>query len=235
PAQIIAFKRTPNLDDLITTRVAFLTAYEDAGYAQQYRDFVEQVRAAEHRIAESGKPLRLTEAVAKYLFKLMAYKDEYEVARLYTNTVFASKIDGLFEGDYKIKFHLAPPLFAKKDAHGHLIKQEFGPWMMKAFGVLAKFKGLRGTAFDLFGYTEERKTERGLIVAYRRTIAALLPKLAPEHLSAVVAIASIPEEIRGYGHVKERHLAAAKLKEAMLLASLEAPVITMLSRASQVA
>ncbi|EGF32656.1 Indolepyruvate ferredoxin oxidoreductase [Oxalobacteraceae bacterium IMCC9480] len=234
-AKVIEFKRTPNLDDLITTRVAFLTAYQDAGYAQQYRDFVEQVRGAENRIAGSGKPLRLTEAVAKYLFKLMAYKDEYEVARLYTNTVFASKIDGLFEGDYKIKFHLAPPLFSKKDAQGHLIKQEFGPWMMKAFGVLAKFKGLRGTAFDLFGYTTERKTERGLIVAYRQTIAALLPKLATENLSVVVAIASIPEEIRGYGHVKERHLAAAKLKEAGLLASLDAPVITTLARGSQTA
>jgi indolepyruvate ferredoxin oxidoreductase len=232
-AQVIEFKRSPDLDGLIATRAASLSAYQNAGYAQQYCDFVEQVRVAERGIVDAGKPLRLTEAVAKYLFKLMAYKDEYEVARLYTNAVFAKKIDGLFEGDYKIKFHLAPPLFAKKDAQGHLIKQEFGPWMMQAFGLLAKFKGLRGSAFDPFGYTSERKTERGLIVAYRQTMTALLPKLTAENLSVVLAIASIPEEIRGYGHVKDRHLVAAKLKEATLLASLDAPVITTLSRASQ--
>ncbi|MFT5532531.1 MAG: indolepyruvate ferredoxin oxidoreductase [Burkholderiaceae bacterium] len=232
-AHVIEFKRIPHLDDLIATRVAFLTAYQNTRYAQQYRDFVEQVRVAEQGIAEPGKPLRLTEAVAKYLFKLMAYKDEYEVARLYTNAVFTKKIDGLFEGDYKIKFHLAPPLFAKKDAQGHLIKQEFGSWMMQAFGVLAKCKGLRGSAFDPFGYSDERKTERGLIVAYRQTLAALLPKLTPVNLPVVLAIASIPEEIRGYGHVKDRHLAAAKLKETALMASLDAPVVTTLSRARQ--
>ena len=127
----------------------------------------------------------------------------------------------MFEGDYKIKFHLAPPLLAKRDNHGHLIKQEFGPWMMKAFGVLAKFKSLRGTALDIFGYSEERKTERALIVQYRQILSALLPKLTADNLSKVVAVASIPEDIRGYGHVKERHLKAAKEKEAALLAALD--------------
>lgn len=233
PAQVIEFKRTPNLEDLIEKRARVLTDYQNAAYATQYRDFIEQVRSAETRIVGPAKTLRLTEAVAKYLFKLMAYKDEYEVARLYTNTTFAAKIDGLFEGDYKIKFHLAPPLMAKKDAKGHLIKQEFGPWMMKAFGVLAKFKGLRGTALDIFGYTAERKMERGLITSYRQTMTALLSKLNTENMPTAVAIASIPEEIRGYGHVKERHLAAAKFKEAALLDGFDAPnspVITTLSR-----
>ena len=222
-AQVIEFKRVPTLDALITKRVEALTAYQNAAYARQYRDFVEQVRAAESALGDGVKPSRLTEAVARYLFKLMAYKDEYEVARLYTSGAFAAKIDGMFEGDYKIKFHLAPPLLAKRDNHGHLIKQEFGPWMMKAFGVLAKLKPLRGTALDIFGYGGERKIERALIAQYRQTLAALLPKLTPDNLSTVVAVASIPEDIRGYGHVKERHLKAAKEKEAGLLRTLNSP------------
>ena len=223
PAQVIEFKRTPTLDDVITRRVSFLTAYQNAGYAKQYRDFVEQIRAREASVVGAAKPLRLTEAVGKYLFKLMAYKDEYEVARLHTDPAFAAKIAGLFEGDYKIKFHLAPPLLAKKDAKGHLIKQEFGPWMMSAFKVLAKFKGLRGSALDVFGYTAERKSERALIISYRQTVSALLSKLTAANLPTAIAIASIPEDIRGYGHVKERHLIAAKLKEASLLEAFEAP------------
>jgi indolepyruvate ferredoxin oxidoreductase len=152
----------------------------------------------------------------------MAYKDEYEVARLYTDPAFMQKIEGMFEGDVKLKFHLAPPLLARKDKQGRLMKQEFGPWMMKAFGVLAKLKGLRGTAFDVFGYTEERKMERALIQEYRRTVEALLPKLTAENLAQAVAIASIPEDIRGFGHVKERNLAAAKRKEAELVAGFHA-------------
>jgi indolepyruvate ferredoxin oxidoreductase len=221
-AQVIDFKRTPSLDELIATRAEFLTKYQDAAYAKQYRDFVEQVRKAEQETTEQ-KQLRLTEAVARYLFKLMAYKDEYEVARLHSDAAFQAKIGNMFEGDYKLKFHLAPPLLAKRDADGHLVKQEFGPWMMKAFGVLAKLKFLRGSAFDIFGYTEERKTERALIAQYRDTIAALLPRLKADNLAKAVAIASIPEEIRGFGHVKERHLKAAKEKEASLLKEFDAP------------
>ncbi len=222
-AQVIEFKRVPTLDAIIAKRAEALTAYQDAAYAQQYRDFVEQVRAAESRLGDGVKSSRLTEAVARYLFKLMAYKDEYEVARLYTSGAFLKKIDGMFEGDYKIKFHLAPPLLARRDKQGHLIKQEFGPWMMKAFGVLARFKALRGTALDIFGYSEERKTERALIGQYRQTLANLLPRLTADNLSKVVALASIPEDIRGYGHVKERHLKAAREKQAELLRALTPP------------
>ena len=161
--------------------------------------------------------MRLTEAVAKYYFKLMAYKDEYEVARLYTSGAFAAKVAGMFEGDYKLKFHLAPPLLAKHDANGHLVKQEFGPWMMKAFSVLAKFKSVRGTALDPFGYSAERRGERALVGEYRQMIGDRLAKLTPANLATLVALASLPEEIRGYGHVKERHLAAARIKQTGLL------------------
>jgi indolepyruvate ferredoxin oxidoreductase len=222
-AQVIEFKRAPSLDEVIATRVEFLTAYQNAAYAQQYRSFVEQVRAAESGIVDDGKPLRLTEAVARYLFKLMAYKDEYEVARLHADAAFRAKIGGMFEGDYKLKFHLAPPLFAKRDANGHLIKQEFGSWMLKAFGVLAKLRFLRGTALDIFGHTAERKIERALIAQYRDKIESLLPKLTEQNLPKAAAIASIPEDIRGYGHVKERHLSAAREKEAAMLKAFDAP------------
>ena len=229
PAQVVTFKRKLTLDEFVARRVVFLTAYQDAAYAQQYRVLVDKVQAAERRIqlSESGQgTLRLSMAVATYLYKLMAYKDEYEVARLYTDGVFNTKIAGLFEGDYKLKFHLAPPLFAKRDAKGHLIKQEFGPWMMRVFSVLAKLKFLRGGVFDVFGYTTERKKERELIMQYRKTIESLLPKLHTNNLAGAVAIASIPEEIRGYGHVKERHLAAAHIKQAQLLSQFENPPTT---------
>ncbi|HEX8614273.1 MAG TPA: indolepyruvate ferredoxin oxidoreductase family protein [Telluria sp.] len=220
PAKVIEFKRTQSLDEIINRRIELLTAYQDAAYANQYKAFVDRVRAEE---AKLGKGTRLTEAVARYFYKLMAYKDEYEVARLYTNGAFQEKIAGMFEGDIKLKFHLAPPLFAKHDSKGQLIKQEFGPWMMKAFGLMAKMKGLRGGALDIFGYTAERKMERALIVEYRNTVGGLLSKLTAETLPQAVAIASIPEDIRGYGHVKERHLKAAKEKEAALLASFGKP------------
>lgn len=223
PATVIEFKRAPTLDAIIAKRVQFLTDYQNAAYAKQYADFVTQVRAVESRVAESGT--RLTEAVAKYLFKLMAYKDEYEVARLHTSPDFAKKIADMFEGDYKINYHLAPPLLAKRDAKGHLIKQKFGPWMKHGFKVLAKLKSLRGTPLDIFGYTTERKMERVLSVEYRATITTLLTQLTKDNLATAVAIASIPEEIRGYGHVKERHLVLAQVKKKSLLAGFKDAVM----------
>jgi indolepyruvate ferredoxin oxidoreductase len=220
PAKVIEFKRTQTLDEIVNRRIELLTAYQNAGYAAQYKGFVDSVRAEESKL---GKGTRLSEAVARYLYKLMAYKDEYEVARLHTDPAFRDKIAAMFEGDIKVKFHLAPPLMAKHDKQGHAIKREYGPWMMSAFGVLAKFKGLRGTALDPFGYTAERRVERALIGEYRQTVAALLPKLTADKLAQAVAIASIPEEIRGYGHVKARHLKAAREKEAGLVAAFHAP------------
>ncbi len=228
PAQVIEFRRSPSLEDVIKRRVAFLTDYQNTAYAMQYADFVAQVRAAEEKLVDAktadaaGHKLRLTEAVARYLFKLMAYKDEYEVARLHSDPAFKAKIAGMFEGDYQIKYHLAPPLLSKRDAQGHLVKQQFGSWVGKVFPLLAKLRFLRGSMLDVFGHTEERRTERALIVEYRDTIARLLPSLTAERLSQMVELASIPEDIRGYGHVKERHLRNAKEKQAALLAALQA-------------
>ncbi|MFL6673666.1 MAG: DUF6537 domain-containing protein, partial [Massilia sp.] len=160
---------------------------------------------------------KLSTAVAKYYFKLMAYKDEYEVARLYTDGRFVEQLKSQFEGDFKLKFNLAPPLFAKKDAKGHLVKAEFGAWMWGAFKLLARLKGLRGGAFDLFGYTAERKMERALIAEYRQMIEALLPALSTENYINAVELASLPEQVRGFGHVKEKAVAAFRAKKAELL------------------
>jgi len=206
---------------LIAKRVALLTAYQNAAYAARYTALVEQVRSAESQLGGDAavRSMKLTEAVARYFYKLMAYKDEYEVARLYADQAFSDKIAGMFEGDYQIKYHLAPPLLAKRDSQGHLIKQEFGPWMMRAFGLLAKCKFLRGTAMDVFGHTAERKMERALVEQYQQTLHKLLPGLSPENVGKLIAIASIPEGIRGYGHVKEQHVKVAKEKEAALLAA----------------
>jgi indolepyruvate ferredoxin oxidoreductase len=174
---------------------------------------VEQVRAAE---APLGKSL-LAETVAKGLFKLMAYKDEYEVARLHTETGFREKIAEQFEGDYKVNYHLAPPLLAKRNEKGELVKRKFGPATYQLFRVLAKLRGLRGTALDVFGRTEERRTERALIDEYRQTVQELLAGLQPGNHALAVEIAALPEKIRGYGHVKERNLAAVRPEWQRLL------------------
>ncbi|MBC7956105.1 MAG: 2-oxoacid:acceptor oxidoreductase family protein, partial [Cytophagales bacterium] len=218
-AQVIEFvRKTTNLDDMLAKRVAFLTAYQNDAYAAQYQAFVEKVRVAENPFNST----KLSEAVARYLFKLMAYKDEYEVARLHTDKVFLDKVAAQFEGqmgkDFKLHYHLAPPLLAKKNDKGELVKQPFGPWMLTAFRVLAQLKGLRGTAFDVFGRTEERRTERALITEYRSSVDEVLRGLNATNHSLAVSIASLPEDIRGYGHVKVRHLAAARAKWAGLMA-----------------
>jgi indolepyruvate ferredoxin oxidoreductase len=214
-AQVIEFVKKPSVDEMVGKRVEFLTGYQDAAYAATYKAFVDRVRAAESAL---GKGTALGEAVARYLFKLMAYKDEYEVARLHTDAAFVQKIEGMFEGDYKIVHHLAPPLTAKTNEKGELVKRPFGPWMRSAFGLLARMKGLRGGAFDIFGRTEERRTERALIGEYRECIEELLRTLRADNLALAAEIARIPEEIRGYGHVKARHLAAARGKWAQLMA-----------------
>ena len=213
-AAVIEFVKKPSLDEAVGKRVEFLTGYQDGAYAAQYRAFVDKVRQAESPLGST----KLTEAVARYLFKLMAYKDEYEVARLHTDPAFMQKIAGMFEGDIKLTHHLAPPLLAKTNDKGELVKNAYGAWMRSAFGLLAKMKGLRGTALDPFGRTEERKTERALIGEYRTCIEELLRTLSAANLAQAVEIARIPEEIRGYGHVKARHLAAARGKWQALMA-----------------
>ncbi|HJT98058.1 MAG TPA: DUF6537 domain-containing protein, partial [Rhodanobacteraceae bacterium] len=209
------------LDEQIARRVAFLTDYQNAAYAARYKALVESVRAAEQQ--KTPGVTSLTQAVARYAFKLMAYKDEYEVARLYTSGAFEKQIRETFDGDYKLHFNLAPPLFAKKDAEGHLRKAEYGTWVFGAFKLLAKLKGLRGTALDVFGYTAERKGERRLIEDYFRTIGVLIAALDRDNHALAVEIASIPERIRGYGHVKERHLAAASLRATELTSAWRNP------------
>jgi indolepyruvate ferredoxin oxidoreductase len=211
---VIQFVKKPSLADMVKTRVEFLSGYQDAAYAAQYQAFVNKVEAAE---AALGSGRSLSEAVARYLFKLMAYKDEYEVARLHTDPVFTAKVAAMFEGDYKLVHHLAPPLLAKKNAKGELLKQAYGPWMRSAFGWLARLKGLRGGALDIFGRSAERRTERALIGEYRDTIDELLRGLDAGRLAQAVEIARLPEEIRGYGHVKQRHLAAVRPKWAALM------------------
>ncbi|MBW8756256.1 MAG: indolepyruvate ferredoxin oxidoreductase family protein [Burkholderiales bacterium] len=213
-AQVIEFVRKPSLVETVQRRVDFLTGYQDADYAALYATIIDRVKAAEAPLAST----RLSETVARNLFKLMAYKDEYEVARLHTDPAFLAKLSDQFEDGFKLKYHLAPPLLAARDAKGHLVKKTYGGWMQRAFGVLAKFKGLRGTAFDVFGYTAERRTERALIAEYRALVDELLGALTVERLADAVALAALPDEIRGYGHVKERNLEKVRVKWAALLA-----------------
>jgi indolepyruvate ferredoxin oxidoreductase len=203
-----------SLDNVINRRVEVLTAYQDAAYAQRYASLVAQVRSVE---TSQGLGNKLSTAVAKYYFKLMAYKDEYEVARLYTDGRFVEQLKSQFEGDFSLKFNLAPPLFAKKDGKGHLVKAEFGSWMWSAFKLLARFKGLRGGAFDVFGYSEERKMERALIVEYRDMIEGLLAGLNAKTIANAVELANLPEQVRGFGHVKEAAVEKFRAEKARLL------------------
>ena len=215
PAQIVEFRKRESLDGLIDRRVAFLTGYQNAAYAETYRAFVLKVRHAEEAAGVTGQ--RLSEAVARNLFKLMAYKDEYEVAPLHTDPAFLDRIASQFEGDFKLHYHLAPPLLAKKNNKGELQKRKYGPAVLTGFRVLARLKGLRGTALDIFGRTVERRSERALIAEYQASIEEILKALDAVNYAAAVEIARIPEQIKGFGHVKERHLQAARLAWADLM------------------
>jgi indolepyruvate ferredoxin oxidoreductase len=218
PAEVIPIEQhfSRNLGELVERRVQHLTGYQNAAYAVRYRALVERVRAAEQDRVGGTK---LAEAVARYYAKLLAYKDEYEVARLYASGSFLKKIGDMFEGDYRLNFHLAPPLLAKPDPQtGEPKKMRFGPWMLRAFGLLARLKGLRGTPFDVFGRTAERRMERALIGEYERTVQALLEGLTRDNHALAVEIASLPETIRGFGHIKAKNVEAARRKQAEQLA-----------------
>ena len=210
-----------DLDALIERRAEFLAAYQNAAYAARYRRTVERIRTAE-RDRVGGT--RLTEAVARYAFKLMAYKDEYEVARLFTDGTFRAQVAAQFEGDYTLRFHVAPPTLIRPDTGtGAATKRSFGPWMELAMRALARLRGLRGTAFDPFGRTAERREERALITDYERLVEEMAERLDAANHAAAIALARIPEQIRGYGHVKQRHLVAARAKQAEALARWLAP------------
>ncbi|MCX8100263.1 MAG: indolepyruvate ferredoxin oxidoreductase family protein [Geminicoccaceae bacterium] len=208
--------RPLSLDETIADRVRFLTDYQDAAWAERYRRTVEAVRAAEARAAPGSEALAL--AVARNLFKLMAYKDEYEVARLMSGDAFKAQLEREFERYERLEFHLAPPLLAERDPRtGHLRKQRYGPWAMTAFRWLAKAKRLRGTAFDPFGRTAERRTERALIAEYEALVGELVAGLSPDRLQLAVELARLPEGIRGFGHVKEANLARVRARWRELL------------------
>ncbi|MCP5188326.1 MAG: indolepyruvate ferredoxin oxidoreductase family protein [Pseudomonadales bacterium] len=203
------------LDEVIEDRCRRLTEYQDAHYAARYRDYVASVRRADSRVGDADS---LTLAVARNLFKLMAFKDEYEVARLYTDGSFQRQLEAQFEGDFELRFNLAPPLFSKRDSNtGQLIKQEFGPWMMRAFGGLAKLRFLRGTALDIFGRTAERRRERADIDDYRQLVDSLLPKLTEQNYPVALQLAKLAGKLRGYGHVKDRNRELLALQRAELL------------------
>ena len=206
-------KAAETLDDVVARRVEFLTAYQDAVYAGSYRSIVVRVRAV-------SEPLAV--AVARNLFKLMAYKDEYEVARLYTDGSFARKLAQQFTGDFRLRFHLAPPIRGRVDGFtGKPVKSEYGPWMMQGFKLLARMKRLRGTAFDIFGRTAERKMERQLIADYRALVDRLIASPETARSAVALELAALPDMIRGFGHVKQANVAKAKAREAELLAALD--------------
>jgi indolepyruvate ferredoxin oxidoreductase len=218
PAEVIPIGQhlSRNLDELIERRERLLADYQDAAYAARYRALVDRVRKTEQ---ERTSSTLLTEAVARYYAKLMAYKDEYEVARLHGDPRFAQAISDQFEGGYRLVFHLAPPLLARTDpATGEPRKIRFGPWMLTAMRWLSKLKGLRGTALDPFGRTDERRTERALIGEYEQAIERLLGGLTRDNLPLAVEIASLPEQIRGYGHIKAKSTVEARRKRDELFA-----------------
>jgi indolepyruvate ferredoxin oxidoreductase len=211
-----SLKLSQSFGETVERRVAFLTTYQNARYARHYRGWVEKIQSAE--ATKAPGECALSEAVARYLFKLMAYKDEYEVARLYTDTSFVERVRSTFDGDnLRFEFLMAPPLFARRDKiTGEPKKVSFGPWFLGALGVLKKFKVLRGTPLDPFGYTAERRAERKLIVEYEKLLADIAEHLTPGNYNSAVALAALPEKIRGYGPVKQRHLGIVKAEEAGL-------------------
>ena len=224
-AQLLAPLRSDadetSLDALVERYADTLTAYQNAAYAKRYLALVERVRAAERRIDRADGPLAFS--VARGYFRLLAIKDEYEVARLYSDGAFARDLAQRFTGDYKIRFHMAPPLVARPErATGQVRKRDYGAWMGRLFPLLARMKALRGTWFDVFAYTHERRAERKLIGQYRQTVDTLLAGLTSDNYPLAVEIAALPEHIRGYGHVKARNIAHAKQCEGELLAAFAA-------------
>ncbi len=235
PGQVVNWIAPPKqtLEAMVQTRVAYLTDYQNAAYARHYAAVVAQVRCAEEALGAGvdkdgvapTKPgvntLPLTQAVARYLFKLMAYKDEYEVARLHTDASFLAAIQAQFEGDFTLHYHLAPPLLSPQNVDGVLQKRRFGPWIQTAFRLLAPFKVLRGGPLDVFGYTAERRTERALVQEYEQAVLSMLPRLTQANRAPAAAFARVPEHIRGYGPVKTRHLQAARVQWVERLAQFE--------------
>ena len=211
-----------NLDDIVAHRVGLLTEYQSAAYPARYRRLVETVAAAESKAMPAGDH-ELAKTVARNFARLMAYKDEYEVARLHSTTKIREELRSTFSGDVKLRYNLAPPLFSRRDSQGHLIKREFGAWVGSLFSVLAQFKFLRGTPFDLFGYTAERQMERRLIDEYETMIKGLLSTLSTTNHATAIELAALPTHMRGFGHIKHENVEKVKKSEAALLQQYQHP------------
>jgi len=205
------------LEGLIARGVAHLTGYQNAAWAQRFEAAVRRAQQAEQACLGSDASLPLTRTMARSLMKLMSYKDEYEVARLYTDGSFARQLADQFEGDVKLEFHMAPPLLARPRNGQPPKKIALGAWMLPAMKLLAKGKALRGSWFDLFGHTEERRMERDLVTQFERRVDELLANLMAERLAVAIQIAALPQSMRGYGHVKIANVALARAREAELL------------------
>lgn len=206
------FFLSDNIDDAVARRANYLVAYQNERYAERYRALVARVQVAES-LTKASAELPLTQAVARNYFKLLAVKDEYEVARLYTNGEFARRVAAAFEGDFTVRYHFAPPLLARPDPRiGVPRKRAFGPWIRPFLGLLANLKWLRGTTIDPFGLTEERRNERAFLVAYEQAVEDILKYLSPETIQVAVELASTPEPVRGYGHIKGKSLSEAKVR-----------------------
>jgi indolepyruvate ferredoxin oxidoreductase len=207
-----------DFDEKFVDRYNFLKEYQNTKYADQYKELVDYVKKYEQKIKIDKN--NFSNAVAINYFKLMSYKDEYEVARLYSNNEFISKINNTFEGNFKINFHLAPPIFNKKDkVTGNVLKMHFGSWIMVLFKFIGIFKFLRGTYFDPFAYLDERKIERLLINDYKDRILEICSKLTKDNYTLAVEIASIPDQIRGFGYIKNRNIEIAKSCEDRLMSA----------------
>jgi indolepyruvate ferredoxin oxidoreductase len=225
-AQVIQFAAPASLEEMVALRRAQLVAYQDAAYAGRYVQLVGAVEARERALAGASSKLPLTRAVARNLYKVMAYKDEYEVARLHADPAFRKLIADQFEGDYTLRFHLAAPLVSKKRPGTDVpAKRTFGPWMMHGFELLRRLKFLRATPFDPFGYTAERKAERALRDEYIAQVESFASGLTRHNGAAALRLARLPEKIRGYGHVKLANLAAARKEQDELVRQFNSPTV----------
>lgn len=218
PGEVVQLTMPQTLNALVEDRTRFLADYQNAAYAKEFRDYVENVRRVEQ---EKLGTQTLTKAVAAGLSKLMAYKDEYEVARLYADGRFLKRLAEEFDGKAELQFHMAPPLLGKKDAQGRPVKSTFGPWMLPALRLLAKFKFLRGTVMDPFGRTAERRMERGLVQEYRATVDDILRRLPDVNMEVALELARLPEKMRGFGHIKEENIVAARVRATALRSQLQ--------------
>ena len=221
-ASLLPERSSPVITDIadqIEQRALFLANYQNEDYAVRYRNIVAMAQVADKKLGGDRKDF--TRAVVKYAFKLMAYKDEYEVARLFSGMEFREQVENTFSGEYRLHFHLAPPLFAKKDPKTGLPrKSEFGSWMRPAFRILARLKVLRGTKFDPFGWTKERRTERELREQYFADIERMCGTISRDNYELAIELAEVPEQIRGFGHVKLRAITDAALGRESILGRL---------------